>query len=102
MHRLLITVIAGVSAIAFTRSASAADLPLKAPIEPLAYSWTGFYAGLNGGFGWGRNNADYTGDGQNNAGNDLISRVFDGTRNFNALTRSQRIDCDGGFGGVQF
>jgi len=102
MHRLLITVVAGVSAIAFMRSASAADLPLKAPIEPLAYNWNGFYAGLNGGFGWGRNNADFTGDGQNNAGNDLISRVFDGTRNFNALTRSQRIDSDGGFGGVQF
>jgi outer membrane immunogenic protein len=102
MHRLLITVVAGVSAIAFMRSASAADLPLKAPIEPLAYNWTGFYAGLNGGFGWGRNNADFTGDGQNNAGNDLISRVFDGPLSFSQKTRSQEIDADGAFGGAQF
>ena len=101
MHRLLITLIAGVSAVALMRTASAADLPLKAPIEVPVYNWTGFYIGLNGGFGWGRNDADFTGDGQNNAGNDLISRVFDGTRNFNQLTRSQDIDSEGAFGGAQ-
>lgn len=56
---------------------------------------------MNAGFGWGRNNADFSGDGQNNAGNDLISRVFDGSRNFNSITRSQRIDSDGAFGGAQ-
>jgi outer membrane immunogenic protein len=34
--------------------ALAADLPVKAPVyQPiLAYNWTGFYAGLNGGYGW--------------------------------------------------
>jgi outer membrane immunogenic protein len=102
MHRLLSVFIAGVSAMALMQTASAADLPIKVPTEMPGYNWTGFYVGLNGGFGWGRNNADFAGDGQNNAGNDLISRVFDGTRNFNALRRSQRIDSDGGFGGVQF
>jgi outer membrane immunogenic protein len=102
MHRLPITAVAVMSAIALMRTASAADLPIKAPIESPIYNWTGFYVGVNAGFAWGRNNADFTGDGQNNAGNDLISRVFDGTRNFNALTRSQRIDSDGAFGGVQF
>jgi outer membrane immunogenic protein len=101
MHRLLITLVAGVSAIAFMRTASAADLPLKAPLEPPAYNWTGFYFGLNGGFGWGRNNADFIGDGQNGAGNDLISRVFDGPRNFSQMTRSQTIDSRGAFGGAQ-
>jgi outer membrane immunogenic protein len=102
MHRLLIAFIAGLSAIAFMRTAPAADLPLKAPIESPAYNWTGFYVGLNGGFGWGRNNADFTGDGQNNAGNDLISRVFDGPLNFSQKTRSQTINSDGAFGGAQF
>ena len=67
--------------------ALAADMPTKAP-PPIAapvYNWTGFYVGVNAGFGWGRKNADLTGDGQNNAGNDLISRVFDGPLNFNQL-----------------
>jgi outer membrane immunogenic protein len=37
-------------------SASAADLPLKAPPPPpvLAYSWTGFYVGVHLGGAWGR------------------------------------------------
>lgn len=34
----------------------AADMPVKAPPPPPppAYSWTGFYLGLNGGYGWGQ------------------------------------------------
>jgi outer membrane immunogenic protein len=38
-------------------SASAADLPRKAPPPPpvLAYSWTGFYVGVHLGGAWGRN-----------------------------------------------
>jgi outer membrane immunogenic protein len=102
MHRLPITAAAVMSAMAFMRPASAADLPLKAPIESPTYNWTGFYVGVNAGFGWGRNNADFSGDGQNNAGNDVISRTFDGVRNFNSITRSQGIDSDGAFGGAQF
>jgi outer membrane immunogenic protein len=102
MHRLLITAGAVMSAMAFMRTALAADMPLKAPIESPIYNWTGIYFGVNAGFGWGRNNADFTGDGQNNAGNDLISRVFDGPLNFSQKTRSQRIDSDGAFGGAQF
>jgi outer membrane immunogenic protein len=30
----------------------AADMPLKAPPPPPAWSWTGFYLGFNGGYGW--------------------------------------------------
>jgi outer membrane immunogenic protein len=54
--------LAGVGVLALgIASASAADivrrraLPEKAPVyvEP-PYSWTGFYAGINGGYGWGR------------------------------------------------
>jgi len=45
-------------------AASAADLsrrqpppvPAKAPIVVPVYNWTGFYAGINGGFGWGSSN----------------------------------------------
>jgi outer membrane immunogenic protein len=41
-------------------SASAADLPARMPakapayVAPMTYNWTGFYLGLNGGYGFGR------------------------------------------------
>jgi opacity protein-like surface antigen len=39
---------------AFTSAALAADLPVKAPVIPQAvYNWTGFYAGVNAGYGGG-------------------------------------------------
>jgi outer membrane immunogenic protein len=40
--------------------AIAADMPVKAPPAPppAAYSWTGFYAGLNAGGTWARSHAD--------------------------------------------
>jgi outer membrane immunogenic protein len=37
--------------------ALAADMPLKAPPPPLSpvWDWSGFYIGINGGYGWGTN-----------------------------------------------
>ena len=39
-------------------AANAADMsvPAKAPMTPVAavYDWTGFYLGINGGYGWGQ------------------------------------------------
>ena len=50
----------GLAALAFlagSMSAQAADLSrpvYKAPMSPIGYyNWTGFYAGINGGYGWG-------------------------------------------------
>ena len=40
--------------IGFTSLASAADIPVKAPAYVAAPSWTGWYIGLNAGYGWGR------------------------------------------------
>jgi outer membrane immunogenic protein len=55
MKKLLV---AGVTAAALcSASAFAADLPerpvYKAPVVQPAFSWTGFYVGVNGGYGWG-------------------------------------------------
>jgi outer membrane immunogenic protein len=39
-------------------AAQAADMPSREPIysAPSYFSWTGFYVGLNGGYGWGKSN----------------------------------------------
>jgi outer membrane immunogenic protein len=65
MRRAIAGGIAFASLVAAT-SAFAADLPAKvytkAPVmvDP-GYNWTGFYAGLNGGYSWGRANTSITG-----------------------------------------
>jgi opacity protein-like surface antigen len=56
----IVLFIAAVSTTALTHVALAADLPVKAPppSPPPApvYMWTGFYVGLNAGYGWGTSN----------------------------------------------
>ena len=60
MHRFRLAALAAVAVIGFVSVASAADLPVKAPVykAPVAtpaYSWTGFYVGGNVGYGWSLN-----------------------------------------------
>jgi len=63
MKRILLGAVALVFAAA---PATAADLPRAAPpvvkapvfVPPTAYDWTGFYLGVNGGFGWGHSSFD--------------------------------------------
>ena len=57
MKKLLLASV-GMLALGIT-SASAADIALRrappppAPVYTPAFTWTGFYAGINGGYGWG-------------------------------------------------
>jgi outer membrane immunogenic protein len=44
----------GLAVLTATAPATAADLPTKAPRPPAAFSWTGFYVGVNAGSAWGR------------------------------------------------
>ncbi len=69
--------------------ATAADMPLKAPPPaPLpVYSWTGFYIGLNAGYGWGRTHDDV---------NYLPDAASFGASPFTASSNMK-----GGLGGVQ-
>jgi outer membrane immunogenic protein len=63
MKRILL---AGVAlALAAAAPANAADLPpappvVKAPViaTPSVYDWSGFYLGINGGYGWGQSSFD--------------------------------------------
>lgn len=53
MTRKILSVCAGLLALAMAAPSSAADLPRKAPAYYVApYSWTGLYVGINGGYGW--------------------------------------------------
>ena len=59
MKRFILTACAGLLAAAVASPSLAADLPrpaYKAPVYVAPFSWTGFYVGINGGYGWGTTN----------------------------------------------
>jgi outer membrane immunogenic protein len=67
MRRLVVALIATVSAVAFTQIALASDLLVKAPRyapppPAPAYNWTGFYIGGNVGYSWGKADSDISTD----------------------------------------
>jgi outer membrane immunogenic protein len=57
MRRFRCAFLGTVAVIGFVLTASAADMPVKAPVDkaPVAtnYNWTGWYVGGNVGYGWG-------------------------------------------------
>jgi outer membrane immunogenic protein len=65
MIRFIGKIVAGMSALALAGPAFAADLPRPSYREPIyappSFSWTGFYIGLNGGYGWGQSKWSGTG-----------------------------------------
>jgi outer membrane immunogenic protein len=59
--------VAAVAVFGFASVASAADMPIKAPVNkaPVAvavHNWTGFYVGANAGYAWSAGAANYTVD----------------------------------------
>lgn len=64
MKRFLTACASAVALIALAGQGSAADLnrrgqmPVKAPMLSPLYNWSGFYAGINGGGGWGSSSWD--------------------------------------------
>src|SRR5512139_1494960 len=53
--------LAAAAVVAWAGSASAADMPVKAapPPPPPAFTWTGWYVGLNGGGLWGETTGNF-------------------------------------------
>lgn len=49
-----------VSTVLAASVATAADMPVKAPVLSPAWNWTGFYWGGNGGYSWGRATTDFS------------------------------------------
>ncbi|WP_084788606.1 outer membrane protein [Bradyrhizobium sp. Cp5.3] len=73
--------------LALTQVASAADFPVKATAYEAVYNWTGFYAGVNVGGGWGRSSVDAS---------------FDPRSRFDtAVANSTSGRISGGLGGLQ-
>jgi outer membrane immunogenic protein len=57
MKKLILSAVA----VVFAMPAFAADMALKAPPPPPpVWSWTGWYAGLNAGYSWGKSATNYT------------------------------------------
>src|SRR5450755_1397801 len=52
-----VAVATAIAAFGFVNSASAADMPTKAPVPMMVpmYNWAGWYVGGNVGYGWGAN-----------------------------------------------
>ena len=49
---LIASIIAGVG-IGSARAADFPSIPMRAPVITPVFNWTGFYAGIHGGWGWG-------------------------------------------------
>jgi outer membrane immunogenic protein len=87
MRKILLGTVAALAA----SSAYAADLPpapaYKAPVmAPVAYTWTGFYIGINGGWGWGRSRFDFAAAGTSTGNFNTSGGLVGGTAGYNWQT----------------
>jgi outer membrane immunogenic protein len=94
MHRFAVallgaTLVGGVSA-------KAADLPVKAPVykAPVGYNWTGFYAGINGGGGFGHTDWTYV-VGGTQAGHNTSGGLIGGTVGYNHQIQNWVLGLEG-------
>ena len=87
MRKQLLTAIAAATAsFATLMSAQAADLPVRPAYPPpvvavqQVYNWTGFYVGVNGGYGWGQQDPfNIITDRFDSLSTDISGGVFGGT-----------------------
>jgi outer membrane immunogenic protein len=84
MKRILLTSLSLVALAAAATHATAADLPRQIPVKAPAYiapyyNWTGFYLGINGGYGFGNSSWSSPSSGSFNTNGGLIG----GTAGYN-------------------
>lgn len=96
MRRVFVACVSALTLAACAGAASAADLPprypppaYKAPPMYQAYNWTGFYLGINGGYGWGHSTWDSTG------GFDLSGGLLGATAGYNWQTSNWVFGLEG-------
>jgi len=106
MKRLFITCIA--AAAFFGAPALAADLAVKAPPAVAAApgtNWSGFYAGVNGGYAWQDPASSISGDSNSGAGSiflNIANNVVTVPPGLNDLTFQLGNKLSGALGGLQF
>src|SRR5471030_843937 len=93
MKRFMLAVCAGLLAVAVATPSFAADLPrpaykapFKNPIYVAPFSWTGFYIGINGGYGFGKSSWPNAGTGLTTGDFDVEGGLVGGTVGYNLQT----------------
>jgi outer membrane immunogenic protein len=87
MKRFLLTMGAGLMALSMASPSLAADLSrpvYKAPMYVAPFSWTGFYVGINGGYGFGK--SSWTNVGGTSGDFDVKGPLVGGTLGYNLQT----------------
>ena len=107
MRRFQCALLAAAAAIGFASIASASDMPVKAsrPAVGAAPSWTGFYVGANGGWGWSKVTDSETPFGvtgiagilPQSVGSNLDGGVFGGQIGYNWQTGNLVLGVEGDF-----
>ncbi|HTT48246.1 MAG TPA: outer membrane protein [Pseudolabrys sp.] len=91
MKRFTLAAYAALLAVVTAAPVVAADLPLPFKAAPTAaFNWTGFYAGVNGGYGWGKSNWTVSGTGATTGDFDTTGAMVGGTVGYN-LQMSQFV-----------
>ncbi|HEY2872366.1 MAG TPA: porin family protein, partial [Reyranella sp.] len=92
MNRLLAVGIVLACLVVGTTSASASDLPARSNPRPAAapaeaaFSWTGFYAGINAGYAWGQSSWSDPAAGANSGNFDTSGGLVGGQLGYNWQT----------------
>ena len=100
MKRFILAACAGLLAAAVASPSLAADLPrpaYKAPLYVAPFSWTGFYVGINGGYGFGKSDWSPTGGGVGTGDFDIKGGLVGGTIGYNLQTGSWVWGLEGDF-----
>ncbi|HZT26868.1 MAG TPA: outer membrane protein [Pseudolabrys sp.] len=100
MKRFTFLACAGFLAAAMAAPSLAADLPrpaYKAPVYVAPFSWTGFYVGINGGYGWGTSDWTFTGTGVSTGNFDIKGGLVGGTLGYNLQTGNWVWGIEGDF-----
>jgi outer membrane immunogenic protein len=85
MRSKIVSLLAAAFSLGVVQAASAADMPTKAPMAPLAvaYNWTGFYIGINGGGASGTGYWDYVPPAATNQNHSISGGLIGGTVGYN-------------------
>jgi outer membrane immunogenic protein len=106
VHRALL---AAIAVVGFASVATAADMPVKARVAaPVESTWTGFYAGVNAGWGWSKANSTATPFGATaiadfapmSVSNTAQGSVFGGQLGYNWQLKSLVLGVEGDFDGA--